>query len=85
MHTKITVSSKGQVIIPRVIRNELGLHLGSKLVLHLRKDKILELRPVKQNLKDFFGKGHRHLKNQKLSLSDIDQAIAKAVSEDDQC
>ena len=57
MYVRITVSSKGQVIIPKNIRNKLGLHLGSELSLHLRKDKVLELQSVQRNLKDFFGKG----------------------------
>jgi AbrB family looped-hinge helix DNA binding protein len=83
MHTRITVSSKGQVIIPRAIRNKLGLHLGSELALHLRKDRVLELQPVERNLKDFFGKGKSHIGHEKLSVSDIDQAIAASVSQND--
>ncbi len=83
MHTKITVSSKGQVIIPRAIRSKLGLHLGSELSLRLRKDKVLELQPVERNLKDFFGKGKSRIQNEKLDLADIDKAIAEAVSKND--
>lgn len=83
MQTKITVSSKGQVIIPRAIRSKLGLHLGSELSLRLRKDKVLELQPVRRSLKDFFGKGKPYVQNEKLSLLDIDQAIGEAVIQND--
>lgn len=83
MDVRMTVSSKGQVVIPKFVRNMLGLHSGSELIVHLRQDKVLELQPVQRDICEFFGKGAHRVKGKKMSLDDIDNAIAQAVSEND--
>ena len=60
-----TVTSKGQVTIPKAIRRELGIRQGSRVEFALRKDKA-ELRVVhraKRAGASGFGmlKGRRHL------------------------
>lgn len=81
MDTKMIVSSRGQVVIPKTIRKTLGLHSGSELIVHLRKDKVLELQPIHRKIKEFFGMGAARTKEEKMSISDIDAAISKAVEE----
>lgn len=81
MDTKVIVSSKGQVVIPKSLRKTLGLHSGSELIIHLRKDKVLELQLIHRNIKECFGMGAARVKGQKMSIADIDAAIAKAVED----
>lgn len=81
MDTKAVVSVKGQVVIPKPIREELGLHFGSELMIYLRQDHVLELKPVKRHLEDFFGMGAQKMKN--CHPVDVDEAIAEAILDND--
>lgn len=78
-----TVSSKGQVTIPKTIREELGLHQGSRLLFRLNKDAILEVQPLRRSIDMFCGRGKRLHPAKILSLDDIDAAIAEAVTKND--
>lgn len=82
MDTKTVVSSRGQVVIPKIIRDTIGLHSGSELIIHLREDNVLEFKLVYKNLKDFFGKGsYKITRDDAIAEAvDIDTAIAEAVS-----
>ena len=77
MDTTTIVSSKGQVVIPKIIRDALGLHSGSQLFIHVRADHTLELSPLQKNITLFFGQGSL----EKTELVDIDEAIGQAISD----
>ena len=79
MDLKTTVSAKGQIVIPTIIRESMGLHCGSELIIHMRADSILEFKPIKKKLSDFFGMGSQ--KHRLTSPIDIDRTIAEAVVE----
>lgn len=81
MESKTVVSSRGQVVIPKLIRETMGLHIGTQLFLSVRPDHVLELTPVHRDIREFFGKGSGRVKGKKMSLEDIDAAIAEAVLE----
>ena len=80
MNAKTTVSSKGQIVIPKYIRELLGLHYGSELMLNLRKDNVLEIYPKVRNIEDFFGRGRQINKQNTMTIQDIDDTIAEAAS-----
>ncbi len=44
---RVVISSK-QVVIPKYIRNKLGLHSGSELIINYKKNETLELLPIKK-------------------------------------
>lgn len=80
MDSKTIVSVKGQIVIPKFIRDKMGLHSGSELMVHLREDRILEFKPVTKTLSHFFGMGARMLKKDHLSkILNVDEAIAEAI------
>ncbi len=82
MNTKTVMSSRGQVVIPKFMREIIGLHSGSEFIIHLREDNVLEFKPVCKELKDFFGKGTAKLQQlSKTNIVDIDAAIGEAVLE----
>lgn len=79
MDARTIVSSRGQIVIPKYMRETLGLHYGSELILNLREGKVLEVHPVQKNICEFFGKGKS--KAGMMSLSDIDAAITQAIDD----
>lgn len=80
MHAKAILSSKGQVVIPKALRNSLGIHSGTEISINIRNN-IIELTPIKTDLKSFFGQGKRSLQNK--DINSVDELIAKAVIEND--
>ncbi len=83
----VIVSTKGQIVIPREIRELAGLAAGSKLVIQLREDGVLEIRLAKGGIEDLFGIV-RKLQNapQKVSLTknQEEDAIMAMVAKEDQ-
>ena len=63
-----TVTKKGQVTIPRIIREKLQINCGDKVEFTFNKQGQVVLQPVKINLNNLY----RILKNEKLDL-DIDE------------
>ncbi|AAL03139.1 AbrB/MazE/SpoVT family DNA-binding domain-containing protein [Rickettsia conorii] len=76
---RVVISSK-QVVIPKYIRNKLGLHSGSELIINYKKNETLELLPINKDIYSFFGKGKHKAKNGPV---DVDEAISIAVIEND--
>lgn len=79
MDVKTVMSAKGQVVIPKIVRESMGLHYGSEIILHMRGDSVLEFKPVKKSLSAFFGMGAK--KRFKDAPVDVEEAIAEAVSD----
>jgi len=79
MDVKAIMSAKGQVVIPKIVRESIGLHYGSEIIIHVRADSILEFKPVKKSLSVFFGMGAK--KHFKGAPVDVDEAVAEAVSD----
>lgn len=73
------LTSKGQVTIPKVIREALNLDVGDRVQFFLREDGIVELRPQTVDLKDLYGiLEHR---GTPLTVSEMNDAIDGAVVE----
>jgi len=52
----VTISTKGQIVIPKGVREILGLRPGTKINIELEGDEI-KLRPIKENIPDrLYGK-----------------------------
>ena len=45
----VTITSKGQVTLPKMIRKRLRLHAGDKLDFLVREDKHIEVIPLKES------------------------------------
>ncbi len=82
MNAKGILSSKGQLIIPKSLRSKLGLHSGSEIAIELKRNNIIELRPLRKGINRFFGLGKNKL-DKAMSIEEIDMAISKAVIEND--
>ena len=71
---EVTVSSKGQVVIPKKIRQSLGIAAGS-CVDFVVQDDVLQLRVVRHKTHTRLEDGHGMLKNKSRALAaDFDVA-----------
>ncbi len=68
-----TVTIKGQVTIPSLIRKQFGLHTGGKVLFSVENEKIV-LHPVPNKVEDAFGliSGKRS-----VSLDEMEEIIKK--------
>lgn len=73
-----TLTSKGQLTLPKEIRNRLHLQPGDRLDFMLEEDGTVRMVPVTASLREL--KGILPKSKQTLSLEEMDAAIAKAAS-----
>ncbi|HIJ57734.1 MAG TPA: AbrB/MazE/SpoVT family DNA-binding domain-containing protein [Deltaproteobacteria bacterium] len=57
--TLATLTSKGQVTIPKVIRESLRLHAGDKIEFVITESKEALLRPITRKVDEVFGRLHK--------------------------
>jgi len=82
--SRATVTSKGQVTIPKEVRDALGVKTGDRLLFSVRRDGVVEMRPTR-SLRDLFGllANHPKVKGRRpLTVEEMDEAIGQAIAED---
>jgi AbrB family looped-hinge helix DNA binding protein len=70
-----TLTRKGQITIPKPLRDQLGLHLGDRISFHLRGQEII-LKPVQGTILDL--EGSVQPKSRPESFGDIRRQVAGA-------
>jgi len=80
MTVTATVTSKGQITIPKKVRNILGVHAGDLLVFQLKTRGSIELKPARSSgrLKGFIRPWIAHTAKPP-SLQDMDQAVLRGM------
>jgi AbrB family looped-hinge helix DNA binding protein len=68
------LTSKGQVTIPKSVRDALSLHTGDKLEFVVRQSGDALIRPITRNVDDVFGKLHKPGRKP-VSVEEMDSAI----------
>jgi len=74
-----TMTNKGQITIPKEIRDMLGLHSGDKLDFSCEKGGRLIVRPLKKNVDDLYGKLFQP-EREPLSTEAINDALRSRLS-----
>jgi antitoxin PrlF len=77
----VTLTSKGQLTLPRQLRDALGLAPGARLQASIDRHGRLVLVPSKYEPEDLFR--HRPTVNRLMSIDDMDRAIALAAGGED--
>jgi antitoxin PrlF len=74
-----TMTSKGQITVPKTIREALRLETGDRVQFRLREDGVVEMLPETGDLMELFGvlKPHKH---KHVSLEDMNRAISRGGS-----
>ena len=78
-----TVTDKGQVTLPKAIRDQLGIRAGSRIDFEVLANKTLQARVLTRGSSGLFGLLHRPSEAAR-TLEDIDAAIAATVTERNQ-
>lgn len=73
------LTSKGQVTIPKEVREALHVDAGDRVQFFIREDGVVELRPQTVDLKDLYG--ILEYKGEAVSVEAMNEAIGKAVVE----
>ena len=69
-----TLTTKGQITIPKIIRDSLKLNTGDKIEIVITKDREAIIRPVSKKVDDIFCKLHKSGRKA-VSLETMDDAI----------
>jgi AbrB family looped-hinge helix DNA binding protein len=72
-----TITSKGQITIPKEVREALSLQAGHRVAFLVRADGVAEMRPENVDLMSLFGAIKPRVKG--VSLEDMDEAIRRAA------
>ena len=72
--TMATLTSKGQVTIPKTVRDSLKIKSGDKVEFVVTENREALIRPVTMNVDDVFGKLHDD-KRKPVSVEKMDAAI----------
>ncbi len=71
------LTSKGQVTIPKEVREALDVDAGDRVQFFIREDGVVELRPQTVDLKDLYGMlEHR---GKAVTVEEMNEAIGTAV------
>lgn len=75
----ITVSSKGQVVIPQTIRHELGITQNTKLLAYGEKDTVvlkkIKMPRIETNLDKIFKRIDSRLKHKRITMAEVQKEI----------
>ena len=73
-----TLTSKGQVTIPKVIRESLRLHAGDKLEFFITEQNEALLRPITKKVDDVFGRLHK-TGRKRVSVDKMNEGIKQRM------
>ena len=74
-----TITSKGQVTIPKKIREKLHLNPGDKLNFELGEGGTIKIRPTQKSILDRAGALSKYAKDEPVSVEEMNEAIKKAA------
>jgi antitoxin PrlF len=78
-----TMTSKGQLTIPKDVRDELALTPGTKFYVSVRNGEVVAL-PKNKRIADLAGILGKPPAGAGATLEDFDEAIGQAIAEDDE-
>ena len=76
--TLATMTNKGQVTIPKAIRESLGLHSGDKLEFVLVESNKAYIRPITKKVDDVFGRLYKS-ERKPVSVEEMDEKIREKM------
>lgn len=78
-----TITSKGQITLPREVREHLHLSEGDRVEFLIEPEGGVRLRPLTGSVRNLFGILHRPGMSP-LSVEEMDEAIGRYIAEDNE-
>ncbi|AKJ63711.1 AbrB/MazE/SpoVT family DNA-binding domain-containing protein [Kiritimatiella glycovorans] len=75
-----TLTSKGQLTVPKAVRDSLHLHTGDRIAFIVHGDAEAVLKPVTKSVDEVFGRLHSPGQRRK-SVEEMNAAVAKRMRE----
>ncbi len=75
-----TVTSKGQITIPKAVRDTLELKPGDRVAFHVREDGVVEVQAETSDVMAL--KGALKARRRGVTLEEMERAIAEGASDD---
>ena len=72
-----TITSKGQITIPKLVREQLHLRTGDRLEFSVSKEGTIIIRPRTSRIEDVMGMLSPYAKGRSVSVEDMDRGIAE--------
>jgi len=76
------LTSKGQITIPRIVRDKLHLHAGDKVDFMFIDNNEVLLRPVTKSVDEVFGCLNQAAGGKRASVAEMDAAIRRKMQRD---
>jgi len=76
-----TVTSKGQITIPKDVRERLGLEAGDRVVFVVQSDRDVVLKPAKTDVRELRGMLYRKGRRPR-SVEEMDEGIVRALADE---
>jgi AbrB family looped-hinge helix DNA binding protein len=73
-----TLTSKGQITIPKEVRERLGLEAGDRVVFVIQSDRDVVLKPAKTDIRELRGMLYRK-DQRRRSVEEMDTGIGRAL------
>jgi AbrB family looped-hinge helix DNA binding protein len=74
-----TITSKGQITVPKEVRDVLGLKAGDKVDFRLEKDGTARMLPLSRKVSDVFGMLANIKKKRPVTVREMDKNLKKAI------
>ena len=73
-----TLTTKGQITIPKEVRDHLGVDTGDRLSFVVREDGTVIVKPITRHVRELAGLLHRSAQLS-VSVKEMDESIAKRI------
>ena len=73
------ILSKGQIVLPKTIRDLLGINVGDQVIVDVKDDKIILTK--KHNVKDLFDEAYKKC-NKKITMKEIKMQLNERYERD---
>ncbi len=78
--TLATVTTKGQITIPKIVRDSLNLNTGDKIEFIVTKKREALIRPVSKKVDEVFGRLHR-TSRETVTVGEMNKAIRNRMKD----
>ena len=77
-----TLTSKGQITIPKSLRESMSIDAGDKIEFIINEQNEVVIKPITKKAIDVFGQLSKYKKNKPISIEEMNEAIGDQFKKD---